>query len=170
MGFIARRAQKYKSVDNYLKELWRPLMAWNYAIIVLFDFMLAPIGLGIYTAVTKQPYIQWQPLTIQGGGLFHIAMGAVIGVSAWSRGQEKINGTDAPWDPSKIDNTPIPNYSQPQQQAQGYSQYNNPQPNYKKTVEQQQVVAEDSPQININVDASSTNRTQTGFPRARRFE
>lgn len=34
--------------------------------------------------------IQWNPLTLQGGGLYHLAMGAVIGITAWSRGQEKI--------------------------------------------------------------------------------
>ena len=123
MGFIARRAEKYKSVDGYLKELWRPLMAWNYAIIVLFDFMLGPILLGIYSVTTHQPYIQWQPLTIQGGGMFHIAMGAVIGVSAWSRGQEKINGTDSgampsSWDPNAKTGPVIPAYVPPAQPQQ----------------------------------------------------
>jgi hypothetical protein len=32
----------------------------------------------------------WQPLTLQGGGLIHIAFGAILGISAWTRGQEKI--------------------------------------------------------------------------------
>lgn len=126
MGLIARRAEKYKSVDGYLKELWRPLMAWNYAIIVLFDFMLGPILLGIYSVATHQPYIQWQPLTIQGGGMFHIAMGAVIGVSAWSRGQEKINGSDtggmpsmpSSWDTNAKPGPMIPAYVPPQQNQQ----------------------------------------------------
>ena len=96
MGFvsrrIAKRAEQYKSVDDYLKDLWRPLMAWVYAVVVLFDFMIAPIMLGIYCAVFRQPYIEWKSLTIQGGGMFHIAMGAVIGVSSYSHSQEKING------------------------------------------------------------------------------
>jgi hypothetical protein len=34
--------------------------------------------------------IQWSPLTLLSGGVFHAAMGAVLGVAAWSRGQEKI--------------------------------------------------------------------------------
>ena len=100
MGLIARRvakrAKKYKSVDDYLKDLWRPLMAWVYAIIVLFDFMIAPIMLGVYCAVFRQPYIEWKALTIQGGGMFHIAMGAVIGVSSYSHSQEKINSAPDP--------------------------------------------------------------------------
>jgi hypothetical protein len=134
MGLIARRAEKYKSVDGYLKELWRPLMAWNYAIIVLFDFMLGPILLGIYSVATHQPYIQWQPLTIQGGGMFHIAMGAVIGVSAWSRGQEKISGTDTggmpempgSWDTNAKTGPLIPQYVPPQTNQFNTGQF--PQP------------------------------------------
>ena len=100
MGLIARRvakrSAKYKSVDDYLKDLWRPLMAWVYAIVVLFDFMIAPIMLGVYCAVFRQPYIEWHSLTIQGGGMFHIAMGAVIGVSSYSHSQEKINSAPDP--------------------------------------------------------------------------
>jgi hypothetical protein len=42
----------------------------------------------------------WKPLTLEGSGLFHVAMGAVLGVTAWTRGQEKIteisNGRGAP--------------------------------------------------------------------------
>lgn len=32
----------------------------------------------------------WSPLTLQGAGLFHLAMGGILGVTAWSRGQEKM--------------------------------------------------------------------------------
>lgn len=132
MGFIARRvakrAQQYKSVDDYLKDLWRPLMAWVYAVTVMFDFVLAPILLGVYTVATGQRYIQWQPLTIQGGGMFHIAMGAVIGVSSYSHSQEKINGSErgatngggnfpnlpAGWDPNTVRTGPLmPAYAPP---------------------------------------------------------
>ena len=144
MGFIARRAEKYKSVDGYLKELWRPLMAWNYAIIVLFDFMLAPVLLGVYSVVSHQSYIQWQPLTIQGGGMFHIAMGAVIGVSAWSRGQEKITGTEgaampsmpSSWDTNAKTGPVIPAYvpsqqfNAPPQQFMHSPQQPQPQPQF----------------------------------------
>ena len=31
----------------------------------------------------------WQSLTLQGGGLFHIAFGAILGAAAWTRGMEK---------------------------------------------------------------------------------
>ena len=37
---------------------------------------------------------QWQPLTLQGAGLFHIAMGGVLGLAAYGRTQEKLNGAN----------------------------------------------------------------------------
>jgi hypothetical protein len=42
---------------------------------------------------------QWVPITLQGGGLFHIAMGGVLGISAYGRTQEKLSGVS--------NNTPI---------------------------------------------------------------
>jgi hypothetical protein len=37
---------------------------------------------------------QWNPLTLQGAGLFHIAMGAVLGIAAFGRTQEKMAGAN----------------------------------------------------------------------------
>ena len=37
---------------------------------------------------------QWQPITLQGAGLFHIAMGAVLGIAAYGRTQEKLGGAN----------------------------------------------------------------------------
>jgi hypothetical protein len=37
---------------------------------------------------------QWQPLTLQGAGFYHITMATVLGITAWSRGQEKMAGVD----------------------------------------------------------------------------
>ena len=42
---------------------------------------------------SNDAFRQWVPITLQGGGLFHVAMGAVLGVSAYGRTQEKLNGT-----------------------------------------------------------------------------
>ena len=41
------------------------------------------------------------PLTLQGAGLFHIAMGAVLGIAAFGRTQEKIAGTANNIEPAK---------------------------------------------------------------------
>jgi hypothetical protein len=34
--------------------------------------------------------VQWVPLTLQGGALYHLAMGAVLGIAVYGRTQEKI--------------------------------------------------------------------------------
>lgn len=68
-------------------------MGWMYMIICFLDFAVFPILWSILQAYYKGEVTnQWDPLTLQGAGLFHVAMGAVLGVAAWSRGQEKIQG------------------------------------------------------------------------------
>jgi hypothetical protein len=79
--------------ENWIKTYWRPAMGWQYFVICMFDFLIAPILNAIYFTMYKSTtFQQWDPLTLKGAGLYHIAMGAIIGVTAWSRGQEKING------------------------------------------------------------------------------
>ncbi len=76
--------------EDWVKTKWRPVMGWLYMSTCAFDFIIAPIGWAILQALLKLPIKQWEPLTLQGAGLYHLAMGAVLGVAAWSRGQEKI--------------------------------------------------------------------------------
>jgi hypothetical protein len=45
-------------------------------------------------AALKQPVSAWQPITLQGAGLFHLSMGAIIGVAAFGRTQEKLAGAN----------------------------------------------------------------------------
>lgn len=76
--------------EHWLKSWWRPMMAFQYMVICLFDFMLAPIATMIfYGAYSKGTYTPWVPLTLQSGAFYHIAMGAIIGISAWGRTMEK---------------------------------------------------------------------------------
>lgn len=71
---------------------WRPMMGWTYMATCIFDFILAPILWSVVQSISHGGVVatQWNPLTLQGAGLFHVAMGAVLGIAAWSRGQEKI--------------------------------------------------------------------------------
>ena len=76
---------------DWINTKWRPAMGWVYLIVCLCDFVLFPILWSLLQAMSKgQVTSQWGPLSIQGGGLFHIAMGAVIGVTAFGRTQEKL--------------------------------------------------------------------------------
>ena len=69
-------------------------MGWMYMLTCMTDFILFPILWSLLQTVTKQPITQWQPLTLQGAGLFHIAMGAVLGIAAYGRTQEKLGGAN----------------------------------------------------------------------------
>lgn len=70
-------------------------MGWLYMGVCAFDFVMFPIMWSMLQAIMKVPQItQWQPLTLQGAGLFHIAMGAVLGIAAMGRTQEKLAGAN----------------------------------------------------------------------------
>ena len=80
--------------EDWMNSKWRPMMAWMYMIVCIFDFIIFPILWSIVQALDPQGSVNtpWQPLTIQGAGLFHMAMGAIIGVTAFGRTQEKLAG------------------------------------------------------------------------------
>lgn len=90
---MTEKTQSARKQEDWMNRKWRPAMAWLYLVVCVFDFILFPIAWAIFLAYTKQPVTPWIPLTIQGAGLFHLAMGAVLGIAAWSRGQEKIYNT-----------------------------------------------------------------------------
>jgi Holin of 3TMs, for gene-transfer release len=80
--------------EDWMNSKWRPAMGWMYMLTCITDFVLFPILWSLLQTVMKQPITQWQPLTLQGAGLFHIAMGAVLGLAAWGRTQEKLGGAN----------------------------------------------------------------------------
>jgi hypothetical protein len=80
---------------KWMQNLWRPMMGWMYMLICLLDMAIFPILWSLLQAMMHQPISQWNPLTLQGAGLFHIAMGAVLGIAAFGRTQEKLAGTAA---------------------------------------------------------------------------
>lgn len=79
------------NAEAWYNRVWRPAMSLQYMAVCLFDFMLAPIFLAWFQWVTKTPYTVWVPLTLQGGGLYHIAMGAIVTATSWGRTKEKLN-------------------------------------------------------------------------------
>lgn len=79
--------------ENWVNKKWRPVMGWVYMAVNIADFVVFPILWSMLQAAQGgQVTNQWEPLTLKGAGLFHIAMGAILGVTAWTRGQEKIAG------------------------------------------------------------------------------
>ena len=96
--------EKESGSTEWMQKLWRPAMGWMYMIICLADMIVFPVCWSLLQALTHSPITQWNPLTLQGAGLFHIAMGAVLGISAFGRTQEKLAGTAA--NPTTTPTTP----------------------------------------------------------------
>ena len=82
-----------KKDEDWMQKKWRPAMGWMYMAICMLDMAIFPVLWSLLQVLTKQPVTQWSPLTLQGAGLFHLAMGAVLGIAAWGRTQEKVAGT-----------------------------------------------------------------------------
>jgi hypothetical protein len=95
-----------KKTEDWMNRKWRPMMGWLYMATCTFDFVLFPILWSVLQSVTGNPITQWQPLTLQGAGLYHVAMGAVLGLTAFGRTREKIAGANN----SGLDQ-PTPNFN-----------------------------------------------------------
>ena len=77
--------------EDWMNAKWRPMMGWMYMCVCTFDFVIFPILWSIIQVIGGgEVKTQWSPVTLQGAGLFHMAMGAVIGVAAFGRTQEKL--------------------------------------------------------------------------------
>jgi hypothetical protein len=82
-----------KDSTDWINKKWRPAMGWIYMLTCTCDFVLFPILWSILQVLSKgQVTSQWQPLTLQGAGLYHIALGAVLGIAAYGRTKEKVAG------------------------------------------------------------------------------
>jgi len=82
-----------KDATDWINKKWRPVMGWVYMLTCTCDFVVFPILWSLLQALTHGNVTsQWQPLTLQGAGLYHIAMGAVLGIAAYGRTKEKIEG------------------------------------------------------------------------------
>jgi len=80
-----------KTPEKWINNRWRPMMGWLYFATCVVDFIIFPVLWSLLQAsadgiVTNQ----WSPMTLQGGGLFHAAMGAILGIAVYGRTQEKL--------------------------------------------------------------------------------
>ena len=88
-------AEEIKKDEDWMQKKWRPAMGWMYMVVCMMDMVVFPILWALIQTVQHQQLVQWNPLTLQGAGLFHIAMGAVLGIAAFGRTQEKVAGAAA---------------------------------------------------------------------------
>ena len=83
-----------KKKEDWMNSKWRPMMGWMYMLVCTMDMIVFPILWSLLQTTTGTAITQWNPLTLQGAGLFHIAMGAVLGIAAFGRTQEKLGGAN----------------------------------------------------------------------------
>ena len=91
-------------VNKTIHTYWRDWLAVVYISICLFDFVIGAIWWNLYVAAFYEDCVArgveqsvcfnnipppWQPYTLNNGGMFHIAMGAILGATAWKRHHEK---------------------------------------------------------------------------------
>jgi hypothetical protein len=112
------KSESEKKKEDWMNSKWRPMMGWMYMLVCTMDMVVFPILWSLLQTFTHTTITQWNPLTLQGAGLFHIAMGAVLGIAAFGRTQEKLGGanngglqTSAPSAPSTGFGTPAPGTS-----------------------------------------------------------
>jgi hypothetical protein len=90
-----KMSESEKKKEDWMNSKWRPMMGWSYMLTCIADFVIFPVLWSILQSVSKgQVNVQWQPITLQGAGLYHIAMGAVLGIAAYGRTQEKLGGAN----------------------------------------------------------------------------
>ena len=88
------KSESEKKKEDWMNSKWRPMMGWMYMVVCTMDMVVFPILWSLLQTFTHTQITQWNPLTLQGAGLFHIAMGAVLGIAAFGRTQEKLNGAN----------------------------------------------------------------------------
>jgi hypothetical protein len=89
-----KMSESDKKKEDWMNAKWRPMMGWIYMGTCITDFILFPVLWSLLQAVMHQPVTAWQPITLQGAGLFHLSMGAIIGIAAFGRTQEKLAGAN----------------------------------------------------------------------------
>ena len=96
-GIMAAQAASGAEPEHWMKSFWRPAMGWLYMLICFCDFIVFP-ALTMFLPVIERMfgltmgYTPWQSLTLSNGGLIHLSFGAILGVSAYGRTQEKKAG------------------------------------------------------------------------------
>ena len=88
---ICAKSESSKKQEDWMNSKWRPAMGWMYMLVCTTDFVVFPVLWSLVQVIGGgQVTSQWNPITLQGAGLFHMAMGAILGIAAYGRTQEKL--------------------------------------------------------------------------------
>lgn len=101
-----------KKKEDWMNTKWRPMMGWMYMAVCMADFVLFPVLWSlIQVHGGGRVETQWSPITLQGAGLFHMAMGAILGIAVYGRTQEKLGGVSNSSIPVTTPQAPMPSTS-----------------------------------------------------------
>jgi hypothetical protein len=110
------KSESAKKNEDWMNSKWRPAMGWMYMLVCTTDFVIFPVLWSLVQVIGGgQVTSQWSPITLQGAGLFHMAMGAILGIAAYGRTQEKLGDKAGATMPapsfSPAPSTPAPSFS-----------------------------------------------------------
>jgi hypothetical protein len=106
------KSESAKKNEDWMNSKWRPAMGWMYMLVCMADFVLFPVLWSLVQVVGGgEVKTQWSPITLQGAGLFHMAMGAILGIAAYGRTQEKLG--DKAGATLQTPSTPTPSFGSP---------------------------------------------------------
>ena len=75
------------------RKYWRDWAAIVYLFICVVDFFIAPLmwnfGLTLMDKEVQLAASRWTPLTLEGGAMFHLSFGAILGATSFNRHKEK---------------------------------------------------------------------------------
>jgi hypothetical protein len=103
------KSESAKKNEDWMNSKWRPAMGWMYMLVCVSDFVLFPVLWSLIQVVGDgKVETQWSPITLQGAGLFHMAMGAILGIAAYGRTQEKLGDKAGATMPVTTPSAPAP--------------------------------------------------------------
>lgn len=131
------------TLSKWYQTLWLPTAAATYIIICIFDFIVMPVYVAAHNSRVEakifesipntataafadtliksgQAQRQWNPLTLLGGGMVHLAFGAILTGGTVTRGLAKKSEIEGYYQVNKSEST----YRQPR----GRERYNDSGP------------------------------------------
>ena len=79
-------------MNETIRKYWRDWAGIVYLFICLVDFFIAPlmwnIGMTIMDKEVQMANSRWAALTLEGGAMFHLSFGAILGATAWRKKDE----------------------------------------------------------------------------------
>ena len=86
------------TINKIIQQYWRDWAALVYLFICIVDIFIAPllwnIGMTMMDNEIKMNTSRWAPLTLQGGAMFHLSFGAILGATSFNRHKEMSSGNN----------------------------------------------------------------------------